>query len=102
MCQGDFTFQLSWWGTLEAEATFRGQLLIVGMKGRQTILDGSCTWCMLYSVYALLGANSWSWHGEIGRGDITLGSTMIVELWTRKREMGDEDENNVEDMSRYE
>jgi len=22
---------------------------------------------------------------------------MMVELWTRKREMGDEDENNVED-----
>jgi len=24
---------------------------------------------------------------------------MMVELWTRKREMGDEDENNVEDTS---
>jgi len=24
---------------------------------------------------------------------------MIVELWTRKREMGDEAENNMEDMS---
>jgi len=27
---------------------------------------------------------------------------MMVELWTRKREMGDEDRNNVEDMSGYE
>jgi len=27
---------------------------------------------------------------------------MMLELWTRKREMGDEDENNVEDRSRYE
>ena len=27
---------------------------------------------------------------------------MIVELWTQKREMGDEDENDVEDTSGYE
>jgi len=27
---------------------------------------------------------------------------MMVELWTRKREMGDEDENDMEDMSGYE
>jgi len=27
---------------------------------------------------------------------------MIVELWMRKREMGDEDENNMEDTSGYE
>jgi len=27
---------------------------------------------------------------------------MMVELWTRKREIGDEDENVVEDMSGYE
>jgi len=27
---------------------------------------------------------------------------MMVELWTRKTEMGDEDENDVEDMSGYE
>ena len=26
---------------------------------------------------------------------------MLVELWTRKREMGDEDENDEEDMSGY-
>jgi hypothetical protein len=27
---------------------------------------------------------------------------MMVELWTRKREMGDEDENGVENTSGYE
>jgi len=27
---------------------------------------------------------------------------MIVELWTRKREMGDEDENDMENTSGYE
>jgi len=27
---------------------------------------------------------------------------MMVELWTRKREMGDEDENDMEDTSDYE
>ena len=32
---------------------------------------------------------------------LTLCSAMLVELWTRKREMGVEDENNVEDTSRY-
>jgi len=26
----------------------------------------------------------------------------MVEMWMRKREMGDEDENDVEDMSGYE
>jgi hypothetical protein len=29
--------------------------------------------------------------------DLTLCSTMMVELWTRKKETGDEVENNVED-----
>ena len=37
-------------GTPEAEATFRGQLNIVRMKGRQTILGVCCTRCMLHSV----------------------------------------------------
>jgi len=31
-------------------ATFRGQLDIVRMKGRQTILGVCCTRCMLHSV----------------------------------------------------
>jgi len=29
-------------------------------------------------------------------------SAMMVEMWMRNREMGDEDENDVEDMSGYE
>ena len=43
---------------------------------------------MLYSMYAVLGINLWSWHGEIERNDLTFCSVIIVELWTRKREMG--------------
>jgi len=39
----------------EAAAAFRGQLVIMRMKGRQTILGGCCTRCMLYSEYAELG-----------------------------------------------
>jgi hypothetical protein len=35
------------------------------------------------------------------RDDLTLCSAMMVELWTRKREMGDENEDNVDDTSRY-
>ena len=34
--------------------------------------------------------------------DLTLCSAMMVELWTRKREMGDEDENDVDDTRAYE
>jgi hypothetical protein len=34
--------------------------------------------------------------------DLTLGSAMIVELWTRKREMGDKDKKEKEDLSGYE
>jgi len=52
------------------------------------VLGVCCTRCMLYSVYAVLGVNSWSWHGEIERDDLTLCSAMMVELWTRKGEMG--------------
>jgi len=38
---------------------------------------------------------------EIGSDESTLCSAMMVELWTRKREMGYEDENEVDDMSGY-
>jgi len=111
MWQGDVTFERSWragwWrsivygGTPEAEATFRGQLVMMRMKGRQTIFE-CCTQCMLYSVYAVLGVNWWSCHGEIERDDLTLCSAKRVQMWMRKREMGDEDEDDVEDMSGYE
>jgi len=50
-------------------------------------------------VYAELGVNWWSWHEEIERDDLTLCSAMMAELWMRKREIGDEDENDVEDTS---
>jgi hypothetical protein len=56
---------------------------------------------MLHSVYAVLGVNSLSWHGEIERDDLTLCSAMRVELGTRKRELGDEQVNDVEDTSGY-
>jgi hypothetical protein len=36
----------------EAEVIFRGHLLIMRMKGTQTILGGCSTQCMQYSVYA--------------------------------------------------
>jgi len=36
------------------------------------------------------------------RDDLTLCSAMMLELWTRKREKGDEDENDMEDTSGYE
>ena len=52
---------------------------------------------MLYSVYAVLGINSGSWHGEIERDDLTLCSAMMIELWTRKRDGG----NDMEDTSGY-
>jgi hypothetical protein len=52
-----------------------------------------CTQCMLYVMYAVLSFNSWSWHGEIETYDLTLCAVTMVELWTSKREMGDEDEN---------
>jgi len=46
---------------------------------------------MLYSVYAVLGVNWWSCDGEIQRDDLTFHSAMMIEMWLRKREMGDED-----------
>jgi len=43
-------------GTLKAEATFWGQLVIVRMKERPTIMVGCCTQCLRYSVYSVLSA----------------------------------------------
>jgi hypothetical protein len=64
------------------------------------VLGVCCTRCMLYLMYAVLDVNSRSWHGEIEMDDFTLCSAMMVELWMRKREMGDENENDV-DTSGY-
>jgi len=64
---------------------------------------------MLYSVYAILGVcssqcmqYSVSTHDNgMERDDLPLWSAMMVELWTRKREMRDENENDMEDTSGY-
>jgi len=56
----------------------------------------------LYSVYAVLGVNACLWRGVIELDDLTLCSATMVEFWMRQGELGDEDENNVEDMSGYE
>jgi len=66
------------------------------------VLGVCCTQYMLYLVYAVLDVNWWSGLGGIERDDSILCSAMMVELWTRTREMGDEDENDVEAMSGYE
>ena len=82
-------------GTPEAEATFRGQLEIVRMTGRQTIIDVCCTRSMLYSFYAVLGVcctrcmlHSALTHDdgmERWRGMTELCVlAMMVELWPRK------------------
>jgi hypothetical protein len=40
--------------------------------------------------------------GTDRRDDLTLHFAMIVDLWTRNRELGDEEDNNVDDTSAYE
>ena len=50
----------------EAEATFRGQLVIMRMKGRQTFFGECCTRCMLYSVYVVLGVFWYSVYAVLG------------------------------------
>jgi len=52
-------------------------------------------------VYAVLSVNSLSWDGEIERDDSTLCSAMMVELWMRNNETGEEDEYDVDDTSGY-
>jgi len=39
---------------------------------------------MLHSVYAVLGVNWWSWHGEIQRDELNLCFAMMVELRMQK------------------
>jgi hypothetical protein len=53
----------------------------------------------MYPVDAVLDVNSRSWHGVLDKDDITSSSAMMVELRTRKREMVDGDNNDVEDAS---
>jgi hypothetical protein len=41
-----------------------------------------------------------SWHGEIERDNVSRCVAMMIELWMRKREMGDEDVNNMEEYAK--
>jgi hypothetical protein len=59
-------------------------------------LSVCCTRCMLYLVYAVLGVNSESWHGEIEMDDLTSCSQLMVELRMSKREMRGEWTNDHE------
>jgi hypothetical protein len=43
------------------------------------VLSVCCTWYMLYSVYGVLGVNSWSWLGEIETDHLTSCSWVMVE-----------------------
>jgi len=83
-----------------------GSYEIVRMKGQWTMVGVCCTRCMLYSVYAVLGVCCtrcqlmiMSWRNREGWLNFVA---MMVEFSTRKREMGDEDENDIEDTSGYE
>jgi len=66
--------------------------------GRQSMLWWCSTRCMQYSVYAVLGVNSWSWHQEIDSDDLTSCSQVMVELKTRKREMRGDGANHHEEL----
>jgi len=46
-------------------------------------------------VDAVLGVNSRSWQGEVERDDLSSCSPVMVELWTRKKEIGDGDWDNM-------
>jgi len=65
MWQGDFTFEAlmkSWeWRDDKQSWVY-------------AVLSLCCTRCMLHSAYAALGVNSWWWHGEIERDDLTFGT----------------------------
>jgi len=56
-------------------------------SGRQSILGVCSMGCMQYSVYAVLGDDSWSWHGKTESNNLTSCFQVIVELRTRQREM---------------
>ena len=61
--------------------------------GRKSILG----WWK-YSVYAVLGVNSWPWHGVIERDDLTSCSYVMEELSTTKRQMRGEGGNHYEKL----
>jgi len=66
------------------------------MRDWQRAGDRCSTQCILYSVYAVLSVNSWSWNGEIEWDDLTS----CVELRTRKRQMRGDGGNHYEKLGR--
>jgi hypothetical protein len=56
---------------------------------------------MLHLVYAVLGVISQSWDGEIESDHSALCPGMMVVWWRRNKEMGQKDENDMEDTSGY-
>jgi len=58
-------------------------------SGRQPILGWCSTWCVQYSVYAVLGVNPWSRDWKIECNDLTLCSYVKGELRTTSSEMGE-------------
>jgi len=67
-------------------------------SGRQSMFGWCSARCMQCSVYAVLGVNSWSLHGEIDRDDLTSCSEVLVELRTRKRETRGYERNHHEKL----
>jgi len=57
---------------------------------------------MLHTAYAALGVNSWWWHGEIERDDLTLCFSNDGRVVDEKERDGDEAENDMEDTSQPE
>jgi len=49
------------------------------------VLSVCRTKCMLHSVYAILGVNSWSWHREIVSDNLTSLFQLMLQLKTRLR-----------------
>jgi len=65
---------------------------------KQSIMGWCSTWCMQYSVYAVVSGNSWSWHGERERDDLILCSYVMVELRTRTNEIRGDGGNHDEKL----
>lgn len=60
-----------------------------------------CTRCILYSVYDVISVNWWSIYSEIERDDWNLYASMMVGMWTRKRDR-EWRWYNIEDKREYE
>jgi len=99
ICQGDkpymqqsTSWNIEWWKMRDWLRVGSSGSWDDAVLGRYSIL-----W-MPYSVYEVHGVNSWWWHGEMERDDLTLNSSALVELRTRKREINGEGGNNYEKL----